>query len=233
MKDLEWEKGQLSSWPPVPYIPPTDLVTTKEEPQILKMKLPDGSVFNMSIYSRGNTKEYLAHIVAVLHIIKQKGLNAQCRKLGKAVVKLTRMFKDLLKAAGSKDTVLLDDDVEAHKFEIKETQKMLQEAKKQHNEAVAKTYKLLRNLLSGDLQSQWDCVCHEMHECDSWEGIHAHGLLSKTVLSCISSRSSLLMKPKGSSSTLSRRYASPKGPLCDSISREWECLMTMSDTSPR
>ncbi len=69
-------------------------------------------------------------------------------------MKLTGMLKDLLKAAGSKDTVSLDDYVEAHKLEIKETQKILQEAQKQHNKAIAKTYKQLRNLLSGDTQSQ-------------------------------------------------------------------------------
>jgi hypothetical protein len=99
----------------------------------------------------GTPRKTLAHIVAILCIIKQKGLNVQCRKLGKAVVKLTRMFKDLLKAAGSKETISSDDDVEAHKLEIKETQKMLQETQKQHNEAIAKMFKLLRNLLSGDL----------------------------------------------------------------------------------
>jgi hypothetical protein len=54
-------------------------------------------------------------------------------------VKLTGMFQDLLKAAWSKDTVLLDDDVEACKLEIKEAQKMLQEAHKKHNKAIAKT----------------------------------------------------------------------------------------------
>jgi hypothetical protein len=59
----------------------------------------------MSIYSHQNTKEYLAHIIAILCIIKQKGLNVQCRKLGKAVVKLTRTFKDLLKDVGLKETV--------------------------------------------------------------------------------------------------------------------------------
>jgi hypothetical protein len=79
----------------------------------------------MSIYSCGNTKEYLAHNVAVLCIIKQKGLNIQCRNLGKAVAKLTGTFKDLLKAAGSKETVSSDDYVKACKLEIKETQKML------------------------------------------------------------------------------------------------------------
>ncbi len=42
-------------------------------------------------------------------------MDVQCRKLGKAVVKLTGTFKDLdlLNAAGSRDTVLLDDDMEA------------------------------------------------------------------------------------------------------------------------
>jgi hypothetical protein len=83
LKDSEWERGQLSSWQPVPYIPPMDLVTTKKELQSLKIKLPDGSIFNMSIYSSGNTKEYLAHIVAVIRIIKQKGLDVQCGCLGR------------------------------------------------------------------------------------------------------------------------------------------------------
>jgi hypothetical protein len=78
LKDFECKKGQLSSWPPIPYVPPIDLVTTKEEPQSLKIKLPEGSSFNMSIYSCENTKEYPAHIVVVLCIIKQKGLDAQC-----------------------------------------------------------------------------------------------------------------------------------------------------------
>jgi hypothetical protein len=65
-----------------------DLKTTKEEPKVLKVKLPDDTCLNMPIYSRGNTEEYLAHIVAVLSINKQKGLDARCRKLGKTVVKL-------------------------------------------------------------------------------------------------------------------------------------------------
>jgi hypothetical protein len=125
LKDSELMKGQLSSQPPVLYVPPTDLITTKEEPQSLKIKLPYGSVFNKSIYSHGNIEEYLAHIVAVLRIIKQKGLEAQCRKPQKAVVRLTGTFKDLLKAAELKETILTDDDMEACKLEIKETQKML------------------------------------------------------------------------------------------------------------
>jgi hypothetical protein len=57
LKDLECKKGQLSSWPPIPYIPLTDLVTTKESPENLKIKLSNGTVFNMSIFFQGNTEE--------------------------------------------------------------------------------------------------------------------------------------------------------------------------------
>ncbi len=69
----------------------------KEEPQVLKVKLPDDSQLNMPIYSHGNTKEYRTHIVAVLRIIKQKGPDTRCRKLQKAVVR-SKTLKNLLEA---------------------------------------------------------------------------------------------------------------------------------------
>jgi hypothetical protein len=59
-----------------------------------------------------------------------------------------------------------------HKVGIEQTQQMLQEAQKAQDKAIAKTYKQLRNLLSGDAQSQWDCVCRKMHEHDSWAAVN-------------------------------------------------------------
>ncbi len=90
------------------------------------------------------------HDVAVLHLIHHKRLDVQCRRTARAVDKQSGTLKDLLKAAGSKTTVLLDDDVETFKLEIEQTQQMLQEAQTAHDEALVKTYKLLRNLLSGE-----------------------------------------------------------------------------------
>jgi hypothetical protein len=121
LKDSKCKNGQLSSLPPIPYVSPTDLMTTKEVQEALKIKLPDGIVFNLSIFSRGSIKEYLAHVVVVLHLISQKGLDMQCRKLAKAVDKLARTLKNLLKAAGSKTTVSSDDDLEARKLKIDQT----------------------------------------------------------------------------------------------------------------
>jgi hypothetical protein len=144
LKNAECKKGHLSNWPPIPYVPEMDIITPKEDPQVYKVKLLDDSHINMHVYSHGNNKEYLMHIVAVLRIIQQRGL----------------------------DTVSTDVDVQAHKVEIEQTQQLLQDFQKAHDEAIAKVYKQLRNLLSCNPQSQWDRVCRKMHERDSWAGVN-------------------------------------------------------------
>jgi hypothetical protein len=171
LKDAEYEKGQLSHRLPIPYVPVVDVVLPKEEPQLFKVKLPDASHLSFPIYSRGNNKEYLAHIIGVLCIIEQKGLLKKCRVLAKAVVRRSEVLKNLHKAAGSRDTVSTSIDVTAHKVEIEQTQHMLQESQKAPDKAIAKTYKQLRNLLSGDAQSQWNRICREMHKRDSWAAV--------------------------------------------------------------
>jgi hypothetical protein len=172
LKDAECKKEQLSHQPPIPYVPMVDIVTPKEDPQVFKIKLPNASHLSMPIYSRGNNEEYPAHIVAVLRVIEQKGLPKKCQVLPKAVVRRSEALKNLQEAAESRDTVSTSVDVTACKVEIEQTTQMLQEAQKAHNKAIARMDEQLRNLLSGDAQSQWDCVCCEMHECDSWAAVN-------------------------------------------------------------
>ncbi len=57
-------------------------------------------------------------------------------------------------------------------MEIEQTVQILQEAQKAQDKAIAELYEQLRNLLSGDAQSQWDCVCRKMHRCDSWAAVN-------------------------------------------------------------
>ncbi len=101
LKDAECKKGQLSHWPPIPYIPVVDIVMPKEEPQVFKIKLSDASHLSMPIYLCGNNEEYLAHIVLVLRVIEQKGLPKKCRVLAKAVVRWSEALKNLQEAAES------------------------------------------------------------------------------------------------------------------------------------
>jgi hypothetical protein len=168
LKDAKCKKGQLSNRPSILCVPVVDIVTPKEDPQAFKFKLPDKSHLSMPIYSRGNNEEYLAHIVVVLQFIDQKGLPKECRMLAKAVARQSEALKNLQEAVGSQETASMSVDVTACKVEIEQTQQMLQEAQMQHNKAIDETYEQLRNLLSGDTQPQWDCICHEMHKRDSW-----------------------------------------------------------------
>jgi hypothetical protein len=172
LKDAECKKGQLSHRPPILYVLVVEIITPKEESQVFKIKLPDASHLNTPIYSRGNNKEYLAHIVAVLRVIEQKGLPKKCRVLAKAVVRRSKALKNLQEAGEYHDTVLTTVDVTACKVEIEQTQQMLQEAQKAHDKVIAKLYKQLRNLLSGDAQSQWARVCRKMHKRDSWAAVN-------------------------------------------------------------
>ncbi len=54
LKDVECKKGKLGFRSPIPYVPPTDLLQTKENTDTLKVKLSDGTVFPMSIFAKGN-----------------------------------------------------------------------------------------------------------------------------------------------------------------------------------
>ncbi len=70
--------------------------------------------------------------------------------LAKAVVRRSKVLKNLQESAESPGTILTTVDVTARKVEIEQTQQMLQEAQKAHNKAIAESYKQLRNLLSGN-----------------------------------------------------------------------------------
>ncbi len=105
-------------------------------------------------------------------MIEQKGLPKKCRVLAKAVARRSKALKNLQEAAESRDIVSTSVDVTTRKVEIKPTSQMLQEAQKAHNKAITKSYEQLRNLLSGNAQSQWDRVCCKMHEHDSWAAVN-------------------------------------------------------------
>ncbi len=74
---------ELGVCPPIPYVPPMDLLQTKENTNTLKVKLYDGTVFTKSIFTKGNQEAYLSHVQAAIRLIGQKGLKEQCKKYSK------------------------------------------------------------------------------------------------------------------------------------------------------
>ncbi len=67
-----WQHAKMST-----ILKSTEGLKDQEAPECLRIKLPDGTIFNMSIFSQGNTNEYLVHVVAILCAMNQKGLNVQ------------------------------------------------------------------------------------------------------------------------------------------------------------
>ena len=130
-----------------------DRTPYKEDPTVLKVKLPDESHISVPIFSRGNNEEYLAYIDAVLQVIEQKRLPKKCQVLAQAVARRPEALKNLKEAAESWDTILISVDVTARKVEIEQTTQMLQEAQKAHDKAIAESYEQLRNLLFEEAQS--------------------------------------------------------------------------------
>ena len=117
-------------------------------------------------------------------------------------------------------------------MEIEQTQQMLQEAQKAHDKAIAKSYEQLRNLLSGDAQSQWDRVCCEMQERDLWAAVIGqvtkgrHPQTWTSFLDCLKLHKLTVFSVDAAERqrfTFSKCCASPRGPLCNSISCIWEC----------
>jgi hypothetical protein len=89
LKNAKCKKGTPPVRPPIPYVPPTDLHEKQETKQI-KVKLSDGTKFQMPTYGSGNNKEYLIHVIAVLQLVKQKGTAAEVQEAFAALVKVRK-----------------------------------------------------------------------------------------------------------------------------------------------
>ena len=102
----------------------------------------------MTIFAKGNPKEYLQHVIAVLRLINQKGLDVKCRETSKELVKTSEVLEALkCKSGGPEKASASKNDMEAH-AELKQTQEMCELAKKEHNEAVAQVYEFLSTFLA-------------------------------------------------------------------------------------
>ncbi len=168
LKDSECKKGNLGVCPPIPYVPPTDLLQTKENADTLKLKLPNGTVFSMTIIAKANPDDYLQHLIVVQCLIVQKGLDAACKKAATELEKAKKSLEAQTRnPSGSQDSSSKEDQ-EACKLELKLTKELVKSSQKDYDGAIAQAYELLRNLFVGDPQAQWDWICREMHKRDSW-----------------------------------------------------------------
>ncbi len=56
LKASECKKGKLGARPPIPYIPPTDLIKKRDREQI-KVKMPDSTNFSMAAFTSSTNED--------------------------------------------------------------------------------------------------------------------------------------------------------------------------------
>ncbi len=79
LQNTEWEKSTLPVRPPILYVPPTNF-HKKQETEQIKVELPNRTKFQMPTYGTGHNKEYLVHIIAILHLVEKREQLSRSRK---------------------------------------------------------------------------------------------------------------------------------------------------------
>ena len=130
LKDSEWEKGQLAIWPPISYVPPTDLHSSTES-EIIKVKLPDGTTVSVKAFSSGNNEENILHWAAILRLFDQKGLKLDVEVLAKGFKDLMGVLETIQKLLGKKKTT---------------SEQLVSDAKAEFLKAMQKPFDLVRQL---------------------------------------------------------------------------------------
>ncbi len=59
LKPSECKKGKSMAWPPIPYVPPSDLIKKRETTQI-KVKMPNDTNFGMVAFVYETNEDYLS-----------------------------------------------------------------------------------------------------------------------------------------------------------------------------
>ncbi len=71
---------------------PLDKIEKRETEQI-KVKMPNGTNFGMAAFVYKTNKEYLIHIIAILHFIEKKGLASDIKVTWDSILELQREMK--------------------------------------------------------------------------------------------------------------------------------------------
>ena len=71
LNDSECKVGNIVNWPLIQYDQPVDL-NEKQEKTKIKIKLPDGTNYQMVSFQAGNNGDYTTHIIAINCLPVQK-----------------------------------------------------------------------------------------------------------------------------------------------------------------
>ena len=84
LKGSECKRGNIVNRPPIPYVQPLD-PNEKQEKTKIKIKVPDGTNYQMVPFQAGTNESYTAHIIAAKQLLEQKEMEENVEKAFVAV----------------------------------------------------------------------------------------------------------------------------------------------------
>jgi hypothetical protein len=134
----------------------------------IKVKLPNGTKFQMPTYGSGNNKEYLVHVIATLQLIEQKGIAAKVKEAFAALVKVGNEMSPFFIFPEDKTV----DKKEARKKKFSNLNESLKAKKSFTVKQAQKAYALFHCFVVGKARTQWDRIVNEMHTKKPWVGVN-------------------------------------------------------------
>ena len=84
LKNLECERGVITTRPPIPYVAEVDPYEKAKKTEI-KTKLANGTDYRMVPFCLGTNKDYLCHIIALIRLVEQLGLEKSVEEAHQAL----------------------------------------------------------------------------------------------------------------------------------------------------
>ena len=173
LRDQECERGNVAKRPLIPYVPVTDEVqdalNINHKERLQKIKLPNGTEFNATIWYTGTPEEFLNHVKQALHACERMGHFEEYKKalkdMGAAVRKQAKATSDL---AAAKQEKLPDDIVKGFRADIETHKKEAEEAEERRAEAAEGFFSTYANLLSVEARIAWENILERQIGTAPW-----------------------------------------------------------------
>jgi hypothetical protein len=133
----------------------------------IKVKLPDGTNYQMVLFREGSNKDYVNHIIAMIRLIQQKELQSFVEKVFVVVSDIKDKTGPLRKKLNMSKSC---EEKENLTQQIETAEKELEKATKLALMEIVKAYELFHVYFVGESRTQWDKVVQEMHMKDEVEG---------------------------------------------------------------
>lgn len=175
LKDQECERGSRTKRPPIPYVPVVDEVqdalnANSKEARTQKIKLPNKTEFQATIWNTGTPEEFVNHVKQALHACERMGLFADYdaalkarKKADKKLLEVQRQLEAAQKEPDINSAIVNDLKVEkkSHRSEVN-----AQEQKRV--DAAEGFFSLYANLLSVEARTHWDKIVERQIDTAPW-----------------------------------------------------------------